>query len=106
MTGGGRQVGLAILRFYDFSLMALFSTASMDALHDEIWVCGRFTLQVGACVVYLSLEWCRVAPNKPHKRRWAAASDLLPQSKGAALPHTPFARRRRGWRGRRAHRCC
>jgi len=34
---------------YDFSLMTSFSTASMDALHDEIWVCGRFTLQVGAC---------------------------------------------------------
>ena len=41
------QVGLAIFTFF---LTALFSTASMDALHDEIWVSGRSILLAEACV--------------------------------------------------------
>ena len=54
MTGAGLQANgfdcissaKLGLRFFTFFLTALFSTASMDALHDEIWVSGRSILLV------------------------------------------------------------
>ena len=46
----------AILRFFDFSLMTSFSTASMDALHDEICVSGRVILLVKACGVIVDQD--------------------------------------------------
>ena len=43
-------------QFFDFFLMALFSTASIDALHDEIWVSGRSILLVEACGVIVDQD--------------------------------------------------
>ena len=56
VTGGVRQVRACDLRFFDFSLMTSFSTAFIDALHDEIWVSGRSILLVTACGVIVDQD--------------------------------------------------
>ena len=68
MTGAGLQangfdcissakkLGLRFFTFFLTALFLVFSTASMDALHDEIWVSGRSILLVKACGVIVDQD--------------------------------------------------